>query len=95
MPTPFRVGITRDVLDTHGEPAFGRQALKILDEAPNLGWEYLAQSVAEVDADLCATYDAIYVNSRVFRPPLFPALIAGCALWHGTASATTPSTSAP
>ncbi len=63
MPTPFRVGITRDVLDTRGEPAFGRQALKILDDAPNLTWEYLAQAVTEVDADLCSRYDAIYVNS--------------------------------
>ncbi len=59
----FRVGITRDILDSRGEPAFGRSALQILDAAPALEWEYLPRRVTEVDADLAANYDAIYVNS--------------------------------
>ena len=46
MSAPFRVGITRDILDSRGEPAFGRAALEILDRAPGLTWEYLPQVVA-------------------------------------------------
>src|SRR5688572_14162457 len=63
MSTPFRVGITRDILDSRGEPAFGREALAILDRAPGLAWEYLPQRVSAIDADLAASYDAIYVNA--------------------------------
>jgi phosphoglycerate dehydrogenase-like enzyme len=59
----FRVGITRDILDSRGKPAFGPAALAILDDAPNVEWEYLPANVVEVDADLAARYDAIYVNS--------------------------------
>ena len=63
----FRVGITRDILDSRGEPAFGRGALAILDGAPDIEWEYLTASVTEVDADLAARYDAIYVEQSA-RP---------------------------
>jgi phosphoglycerate dehydrogenase-like enzyme len=61
--TKFKVGITRDILDARGEPAFGRRALAILDQALHLQWEYLPRVVPEVDADIAATYDAIYVNT--------------------------------
>ena len=44
----FRVGITRDILDSRGEPAFGRAALAILDNAPNVEWEYLPEIVREL-----------------------------------------------
>jgi phosphoglycerate dehydrogenase-like enzyme len=57
-----RVGITRDILDARGEPAFGRAALAILDGAADLDWEYLPAPVGEIDADHAARYDAIYVN---------------------------------
>jgi len=62
MTDKFRVAITRDVLDSRGEPAFGRAALSILERAPNLEWEYLPRVVPQVDADHAAQYDAIYVN---------------------------------
>jgi D-3-phosphoglycerate dehydrogenase len=58
----YRVGITRDILDSRGEPAFGRAALAVLDAAPNLEWEYLPQIVRELTADHAARYDALYVN---------------------------------
>ncbi len=58
----LRVGITRDILDARGEPAFGRAALAILDDAPQLEWEYLPERVDEITADHAARYDAIYVN---------------------------------
>ena len=62
MSDTFRVALTRDILDSRGEPAFGRAALSILERAPNLAWEYLPQVVREIDADHAAAYDAIYVN---------------------------------
>jgi phosphoglycerate dehydrogenase-like enzyme len=62
MAEKFRVGLTRDILDARGEPAFGRAALEILDHAENVDWEYLPQVVPEIDAFHAARYDAIYVN---------------------------------
>ena len=58
----FRVGLTRDILDSRGEPAFGRAALKILDDAPDVEWEYLPAIVRELTAEHAARYDALYVN---------------------------------
>ncbi|MEP6943756.1 MAG: NAD(P)-dependent oxidoreductase [Betaproteobacteria bacterium] len=62
MSGTFRVGITRDVLDARGEPAFGRAALRILDEAKHVEWEYLPEVVPEINAAQAARYDALYVN---------------------------------
>ena len=58
----MRVGVTRDILDSRGEPAFGAPALEILDRAPNVEWEYLDAIVPEITADHAARYDALYVN---------------------------------
>jgi phosphoglycerate dehydrogenase-like enzyme len=58
----FRVGITRDILDSRGEPAFGPEALKILAEAPGVEWEYLPTIVRELTPEHAARYDAVYVN---------------------------------
>ena len=58
----LRVGLTRDILDSRGEPAFGAAALAILDEAPEIEWEYLPTVVPEITADHAARYDALYVN---------------------------------
>jgi D-3-phosphoglycerate dehydrogenase len=62
MAAKFRVGITRDILDSRGEPAVGRAALAILDEAPDVEWEYLPIVVGEIGAEHAARYDALYVN---------------------------------
>ena len=63
MSKRFKVGITRDILDSRGEPAFGRAALKILDDAPQIDWEYLPQKLAQLGPEHAAAYDAIYVNT--------------------------------
>ena len=60
--TRMRVGVTRDILDSRGQPAFGSAALEILDRAPDIDWEYLDAVVPEITADHAARYDAIYVN---------------------------------
>ncbi len=62
MADRFRVALTRDILDSRGEPAFGRAALEILERAGNIDWEYLPRVVPEIDAEHAARYDAIYVN---------------------------------
>ena len=63
MSAKFRVGLTRDILDARGQPAFGKAALGILDAAADLEWEYLPKVMPEIDADIASRYDAIYVNA--------------------------------
>ena len=78
MSAKFRVGLPRDILDSRGEPAFGRAALHILDSAPGLEWEYLPKVVPAIDADHAARYDAIYVNTA--RVPEAAVARADCRL---------------
>ena len=78
MSTKFRVGLTRDILDSRGEPAFGRAALEILDRDPNLEWEYLPAVVAEIGPELAAQYDALYIN--IARVPAAAVARADCRL---------------
>jgi D-3-phosphoglycerate dehydrogenase len=67
MTAKYRVGLTRDILDSRGDPAFGKAPLAILDRAPNLEWEYLPEIVQEITPDHAARYDAIYVNGPRVR----------------------------
>jgi phosphoglycerate dehydrogenase-like enzyme len=60
MEKAFRVGVTSDILDSRGEPAFGREPLKALD---GVQWEWLPRGLKEITADHAATFDALYVNS--------------------------------
>jgi D-3-phosphoglycerate dehydrogenase len=64
----YLVGITRDLLDSRGQPTFGTAPLGLLDEAPGITWEYLADLPAELTPDHMARYDALYINApRVTR----------------------------
>jgi phosphoglycerate dehydrogenase-like enzyme len=78
MTTKLRVGITRDILDSRGEPAFGREALAVLDAASDLEWEYLPEVVPELTADHAARYDGIYVNT--VRTPASAVARSDCRL---------------
>ena len=78
MSTRFRVGLTRDLLDSRGEPAFGRAALGILDRDSSLAWDYLPNVIPEIGPDLAAQYDAIYVN--IARVPATAVERADCRL---------------
>ena len=62
MGEPFHIGLTRDILDSRGVPAFGTAALEILNRAPDVSWEYLPEIVPVITADHAARYDALYVN---------------------------------
>ncbi len=59
----FKVGLTRDLLDANGNPSFGDAALAVLDNDPNIDWEYLAQDCSEITPDIAAAYDGLYVNT--------------------------------
>jgi D-3-phosphoglycerate dehydrogenase len=59
----FKLGIVRDVLNAAGEPSFGSAALDVLKGNPGLEWEYTAEAVTEITADIAARYDGLYVNS--------------------------------
>jgi D-3-phosphoglycerate dehydrogenase len=63
MAAKFRVAVSSDILDTRGEPAFGREPLKALDAAAGLEWEWLPKGIREITPELAAAYDAIYINS--------------------------------
>ena len=78
MTTRFRVGLTRDILDALGEPAFGRKPLALLDGADTLEWEYLPQVVPHLTAEHAAHYDAVYVNTA--RVPAEAVACSDCRL---------------
>ena len=63
MTTKLKVGITRDILNAKGEPAFGARALETLKAVADLEWEYLPEVVPEITPDIAARYDALYVNA--------------------------------
>jgi D-3-phosphoglycerate dehydrogenase len=63
MAGKFRVAVSSDILDTRGEPSFGRGPLKALDAAAGLEWEWLPKGLREITPELAAAYDAIYINS--------------------------------
>ena len=70
----FKVGLTRDLLNGAGEPSFGMAPLALLDEAANLEWEFIPESVDALTPELLARYDAIYVNTpRVTAQSFGPA----------------------
>jgi phosphoglycerate dehydrogenase-like enzyme len=62
MSTPFRVGLTRDLLDAAGAPSFGRAALDVLGDNPAIAWEFLPEPLTEITPDVAACYDGLYVN---------------------------------
>jgi phosphoglycerate dehydrogenase-like enzyme len=82
MKETFTVGVSSDILDSRGEPAFGREPLRALDQSPGLKWEWLPKGIREITAEHAATYDALYVNSprvpaaAVARPDLRLKLIS-------------------
>ena len=78
MANPWRVGLTRDILDGRGEPAFGRAALALLDNASDLTWEYLPEVVPAITPDHAAAFDALYVNAA--RVPASAVARSDCRL---------------
>ena len=44
MTATFRIGVTRDFLKADGTLGFGDIGLDLLDEAPTVKWEFLAEN---------------------------------------------------
>lgn len=59
----FRLGLSRDILDSKGEPSFGSGPLALLNDEPRIEWEFLPELVDEITPDTMARYDGLYVNS--------------------------------
>ena len=60
--TKLRVGITRDLLNPDGEPAFGRDALGLLERSDAVEWEWMPELPKAITPDIAARYDAIHLN---------------------------------
>jgi D-3-phosphoglycerate dehydrogenase len=60
---PFRVGLSRDLLDARGEPSFGTGPLALLQADSRIAWEFVPEAVDEITPDIMARYDGLYVNS--------------------------------
>jgi D-3-phosphoglycerate dehydrogenase len=58
----FKVGIFSDLLNSKGEPAFGRRPLEVLNAEPGLEWEWIKGSFTEVTPEIAAAYDGLQVN---------------------------------
>jgi D-3-phosphoglycerate dehydrogenase len=58
---PFRVGLTRDFLKQDGTIGWGDIRLDLLDAAPDLEWEFLAEASRELTPAQIAGYDALIV----------------------------------
>jgi phosphoglycerate dehydrogenase-like enzyme len=59
----FRLGLSRDILNSKGEPSFGSGPLALLNDEPRIEWEFLPELVEEITPDIMARYDGLYVNS--------------------------------
>ena len=57
----FRVGLTRDFLNERGEFGWGDIGLALLDEAPGVEWEMLAEDTPELEPRQMEDYDALLV----------------------------------
>lgn len=58
---PFRVGLTHDFLKPDGTIGWGDIRLDLLDAAPNLEWEFLAEATPELTPAQVDGYDALIV----------------------------------
>jgi len=57
----FRVGVTRDFLRPDGTIGFGDIGLSLLDDAPGIQWEYLAENFTVLTRQHADNYDALLV----------------------------------
>ena len=57
----FKVGLLADLLDSRGEPTYGRAPLEVLNQ-PGLEWEWVEGGYPEVTPEIAARYDALHIN---------------------------------
>ena len=61
--TAFRVGVTRDFLNSDGKIGFGDIGLPRLGDAPGIHWEFLADNVHAITREHAEAYDALLVTA--------------------------------
>lgn len=61
--TPFRIGLTRDFLNPEGKISFGDIGLDLLDDAPDVEWEFLPENTPVLKAEQVSGYDGLLVLS--------------------------------
>jgi phosphoglycerate dehydrogenase-like enzyme len=59
MSETFRVGVTRDFLASDGTFSYAENCFHLLDKAPNVEWEFLAEKTRELRPDQIQSYDAL------------------------------------
>ena len=59
----FKLGLSKDLLDANGKPSFGPGPMDILNKEAGIDYEFLPESVSEINPDIMASYDGLYVNS--------------------------------
>lgn len=59
--TPFRIGLTRDFLNPQGKISFGDIGLDLLDEAPDVEWEFLPDNTPVLKSEQVRDYDGLLV----------------------------------
>jgi D-3-phosphoglycerate dehydrogenase len=69
----FRVGVTRDFLDSEGRLSLGDIGLGLLDDAPAVEWRFLAEDVPELGAEQVRGVDGLLV----LAPRVTAASLAG------------------
>jgi len=57
----FKVGLFADLLDSRGEPTYGRAPLQVLNQ-PGLEWEWIEGDYPDVTPEIAARYDALHIN---------------------------------
>ena len=73
MSQAFRVGVTRDFLGPDGRMSLGDVGLGLLDDAPGVEWEFLAEDTRELGAAQIRGFDALLV----LAPRVTAATLAG------------------
>ena len=71
--SPFRIGLTRDFLNADGEIGFGEIGLELLDQTPDVVWEFLPETSPILLPEQVAPYDGLLV----LAPKVTSATLAG------------------
>ncbi|MEO3858985.1 NAD(P)-dependent oxidoreductase [Acrocarpospora sp. B8E8] len=58
---PFRIGLTRDFLDSDGKVGWGDIGLAALDEADGVAWDFIDVASGDIPAEAVRGYDALIV----------------------------------
>ena len=82
MTTTFRIGVTRDFLKDDGTLGFGDIGLDLLDEAPKVEWEFLAENTTELRSDQIRGYDGLLVLASIVSAGLPQHLVNPQAAEH-------------